>query len=181
LIFARIAGIVMLEKLIASVLLLITLLSIVATLTVSCRSENEIGAVEISMRILPVIDIIIPTDICSWELKSSETGTFTKKGIIRVRANTAWRIIAKNADQTTAAYMAEWTGLNYSTKKLKTPLRISAKHGTNFDNSGVIQEGANSEGQDVEVILTQVISLDDLKLKDGHDYRIDLTYVVSPM
>lgn len=160
--------------------ILVMLLSIGTIQEGSSWSDSVKAVVVVTGEIVPYISISASKDICSWEIKPSGPGIYNKTGIIKLKANVDWQLIAKNGDETTAGHMTDWTGTTYASNKLKTPLKISASREVTLSEGGPIQTGTITEGQDVVVTLTQVVSQDDLPLEDGHVYRIALCFEGSP-
>jgi hypothetical protein len=117
-----------------------------------------------------------PADICTWDLKPSEPGIYTKKGVLKVAANTGWKVTVKDTDTVTSGHLTEWTGADYTGRKLQAPLYVSASQDVSLPEGGTIKTGTNIGEQEVEVTLKQVVSRDDLHLADGSVYHIVLDF-----
>jgi hypothetical protein len=163
------------------ILIIIMLLSINAIPNGSSGLASSSAVTTIRATVLPYIEVSAPDDICIWELQPSEPGIYTKKGVIKVTANTAWKVMAISTDEANNGYMIEWTETSYANKKLQSPLKVSADREVTLPEGGIIQTGTTLGEQDIEVTLTQAVSQEDLPLENGHVYRIALSFEGSPM
>jgi hypothetical protein len=169
-------------------LLLVIFLCSNGLMDISMAFDSFFRNVQVTATLLPVLKIIVPEDMLIWELQPSGIGTYTKKGILKVRANMPWKIRVHDADDVTAGHMTEWIGTCYGIKHLKNPIKISANNDVDLPDGGCIQEGENTAEQEVPVTFTQVISKDDLDSEDGlwnkgenHIFRIALQFEVDPI
>lgn len=135
----------------------------------------------ITATILPPINIDVPPDIQNLDLKPSEPGVYNKQGVIRVPADTGWKISVEDLDNATSGYMTEWTGTAFTSKKLHKPLIISAAEEVSLPEGGIIMTSKKPGDQDVVVTLRQEVSEEDLPLMDGHSYRISLDFRCDPL
>jgi len=163
-----------------SILFVIVFLSINAIQNGSSGAGFSAPATTIRAFILPSVGVSAPADIRIWEFQPSEPGIYTKKGLLKVTANTGWKIAVNNTDQVKDGHMTEWTGMSYGGKKLQSPLKVSADREVTLPEGGTIQTGTTVGEHDIEVTLTQVVSQDDLPLEDGHVYRIALSFEGFP-
>ena len=139
------------------------------------------GSVKVTVFLAPFVHVSAPNDISIWEFGPLAPGTYTKKGVINIKANTNWKVAVKNAEDVNEGHMTDWTGTGYASKKLQAPIKVSADREVTLPEGGTIQTGTIVGEHDIEVTLTQVVSQDDLPLEDGHVYRIALSFEGSPM
>ncbi|VVB65167.1 Uncharacterised protein [uncultured archaeon] len=165
----------MLKKLAGTIIFVIVLHSLVAVLE-SGGSDSSTAVTKITATVLPSVYVSAPADIHTWELKPSEPGIYTKKGVLKVAANTGWKITVKDTDAVTSGHLTEWTGTDYTGRKLQAPLYVSASQDVSLPEGGTIETGTNIGEQEVEVTLKQEVSRDDLHLADGHVYLIVLDF-----
>lgn len=165
----------MLKKLAGSIIFIIVLLGLVAVLE-SSGSDSSTAVTKITATVLPSVHVSVPADICTWELKPSEPGIYVKKGVLKVSANTGWRVTVKDVDAATSGHLTEWTGADYTGRKLQAPLYVSASQDVALPEGGTIQASTSIGEQEVEVTLKQVVTRDDLQLADGSVYHIILDY-----
>ena len=163
-----------------SILFIIVFLSINAILNESSVTCSSAASTTIRAIVLPYVGVSAPADVCTWEFQPSVPGVYTKKGFVKVAANTGWKVTLKT-DELNDGHMTEWTGTNYATRKLKAPLSISADREVTLPEGGIIQTGTTVGEHDIEVTLSQVVSEDDLPLEPGHVYRIALSFEGSPV
>ena len=163
-----------------SILFIVVILSINAIPNGSSGSGSSAAITTITGTVLPVVKVSAPADICIWEFQPSDPGIYTKKGFIKVAANTDWQVTVKNADVVTVGHMTEWTGTTYASRKLKAPLSVSADCEVTLPEGGTIQTGTTVGEHDIEVTLRQVVTQDDLPLENGHVYRMALSFEGSP-
>jgi hypothetical protein len=164
-----------------SILITIVLLGINAMPNGSSGSGSSSAVTVISATVLPYVEVSAPDNICIWELQPSEPGIYTKKGVIKVTANTEWKVRVKPTDEANNGRMTEWMGTSYASKELQAPLKISADREVTLQEGGIIQTGKTVGEHDIEVKLIQVVSKEDLPLENGHVYRIALSFEGSPM
>jgi hypothetical protein len=165
----------MLKKPAGSIIFIIVLLGLTVILE-SGGSDSSTAVTKITATVLPSVHVSAPADMRTWELKPSEPGIYTKRGVLKVAANTGWRVTVKDADAATSGHLTEWTGADYTGRKLQAPLYVSASQDVALPEGGTIQTGTNIGEQEVEVTLKQEVSRDDLHLTDGHVYHIVLDY-----
>lgn len=168
-------------KIKGSLLCLMLLLSTIAILSETSCSSLSAGPITIRATVIPSVCVSTPADIRIWELKPSGPGVYTKKGVIRVSANSRWKISVKNAGDINDGHMIEWAGTTFSSRKTQATLRVSADREVALPDGGPIQTGTIADDQEVPVTLTQMVSQNDLPLEDGHVYRIALSFEGSPM
>lgn len=164
-----------------SILLITVLVCITEISNVSSGSSSSSAITAITATVLPYVDVSAPADICIWEFLPTEPGIYTKKGLLKVTANTGWKIAVKNTDESNDGHMMEWTGTRYANRKLQAPLKVSADREVTLPEGGDIQTGTTTGKHDIEVTLTQVVSQDDLPFEDGHNCRIALRFEASPI
>ncbi len=164
-----------------SILFIIVILCINAILNGSSVSSSSMSVTMIRATVLPYVDVSAPADICIWEFRPTEPGIYTKKGLLKVTANTGWKIAVKNTDESNDGHMMEWTGTRYANRKLQAPLKVSADREVTLPEGGDIQMGTTTGKHEIEVTLTQVVSQDDLPFEDGHNCRIALRFEASPI
>jgi hypothetical protein len=163
-----------------SILIFMVILGILAILSVlGGISSSE--TIVVRGTVLPYVKVSSPASACIWELKPSAPGIYTKKAVLKVAANTGWKVIVKDADEVTAGHMAEWTGTTYASLKLKAPLSVSADREVTLPEGGIIQTGTTVGEHNIEVTLSQEVAQEDLPLEDGHVYRIALSFEGSPV
>ena len=165
----------MLRKLASSIIFIMVLLGLTVVLE-SGGSESSTDVTKITATVLPYVYVSAPADICTWDLKPSEPGIYTKKGVLKVAANTGWKVTVKDKDAVTSGHLTEWTGADYTGRKLQAPLYVSASQDVSLPDGGTIKTGTNIGEQEVEVTLKQVVSRDDLNFADGSVYHIVLDY-----
>lgn len=163
------------KTLTGSIIFVIVLVGLIAVLE-SGGSDTPTAVTKITAAVPPCVDVSVPADICIWELKPSDTGIYTKKGVLKVMANTDWKVTVKNTDEVNDGHMTEWTGSGYASKKLRAPLKVSADREVTLPEGGTIRTGTTAGENEIEVTLTQVVSKDDPPLEDGHFYRIALSF-----
>ena len=164
-----------------SILFVMVFLSINAIPNGSSGSGFSMAEITITATYPPYVDVSAPADICIWEFRPTEPGIYTKKGLLKVTANTGWKIAVKNTDESNDGHMMEWTGTRYANRKLQAPLKVSADREVTLPEGGDIQTGTTTGKHDIEVTLTQVVSQDDLPFEDGHNCRIALRFEASPI
>jgi hypothetical protein len=165
----------MLKKLAGSIIFIIVLLSLITVLETG-GSDSSTAVTKITATVLPSVYVSASSDIRTWELKPSEPGIYTKKGVLKVAANTGWKVTVKDTDAATSGHLTEWTGADYTSRRLQAPLYVSASQDVSLPDGGIIQTGSNIGEQEIEVTLKQVVSRDDLHLADGHVYHIVLDF-----
>ena len=170
----------MLKKLAGSIIFILVLHSLIAVLE-SGSSDSSTAVTKITATVLPCVNVSAPVDIRIWELKPSEPGIYTKKGVLKVAANTGWKVMVKDTDAVTSGHLTEWTGEDYTDRKLQAPLSVSASQDVSLPEGGTIETGTNIGEEEVEVTLKQVVSWDDLHLADGHVYHIALDFEGSTL
>lgn len=167
------------KMLAGTILIFMVILGILAILSV----PDGIGSSEtivVRGTVPPTVRVSSPTGNSIWELNPSGPGIYTKKELVKVLANTAWKVTVKDADEIAEGHMTEWTGVIYEGKKLKAPISVSADREVTLPEGGTIQTGTTVGEYDIEVTLSQVVSPDDLPLKTGHAYRIALSFEGFP-
>ena len=87
----------------------------------------------------------------------------------------------KKTDDVNDGHMREWTGVNYASKKLHAPLKVSADREVTLPEGGTIQTGTTAGEHEIEATLDRVVTQDDLPLKDRLVYRIELKFEGSPI
>ena len=96
----------MLKKLAGSIIFIIVLLGLTAVLE-SGGSESSTDVTKITATVLPSVYVSAPEDIRTWELKPTEPGIYTKKGVLKVAANTGWKVTVKDKDAVTSGHLTE--------------------------------------------------------------------------
>ena len=168
------------KRLGGSILFIIAFLSINAIPNGSCGYGPSTALTTIRATLLPYVGVSAPADICTWELQPSEPGIYTKKMVLKVKANTDWKVSVNKTGEVNDGHMTEWTGTGYAIKKLHAPLMVSADREVTLPEGGTIKTGTTVGEHDIEVTLIQVVSQDELHLEDGHVYRIELSFAGSP-
>ena len=139
----------------------------------------------------PDISMEVPPSVSDWVLVPRERNE--RKMALSIRAKDGWmlQVSSDRADGRMAQYDPASSEYVPGGRSLLQPLKIYAP-GTSahpapweieLPNAGVIQqmeEVQDDESSVVTVTLQQPVSWEDEPLEDGHVYRIDLIFSVSP-
>lgn len=136
----------------------------------------------------PELTLEVPESIGDWVLVPSEVNE--RQILLTVAARTGWilAISSPTRDGRMAQFdpgMAEYPDHDGS---LSRPMTISSPgspdHPDSWEvvlpESGAINQGGATSGQQVVVTLQQSVSWEDEPLPEGQVYRIDLTFTLSP-
>jgi hypothetical protein len=139
----------------------------------------------------PEISLEVPASVSDWILVPKERNE--RKIALNIRTRESWTLLVSSdrADGRMAEYDPAASEYVPAGRSLQGPLRISApgtsSHPASWEielpHAGAIQQtaGIEKEGSStVTVTLQQPVSWEDEPLADGHVYRIDLTFSVSP-
>ncbi|MBN1323361.1 MAG: hypothetical protein JW986_05085, partial [Methanotrichaceae archaeon] len=133
----------------------------------------------ITVIVKPTIKLIYTNETTTWMLFPTMAGNETRSGLLTIKANTDWLLIAEDISPETSGYMTEWDGERYSSSKLALPLVVSAERKVALPVGGVIQTGSRTTGQQVDIFLIQRVLTEELP-KQGN-YRIAITLRGSPL
>lgn len=155
------------------------LLSPLAVQPTSCGTTAQ---VMVTGDLPPLIEVSRPSIV--WDLNPTGPGTYSRTESVLVKANTDWQLLAEDSDPGTSGHLAEWTGVGYGPKRLKTPLRIAAasKVSTPILAGRPIETGMQTgeEGRLVSITLTQDVVPGDRPISGGQAYRIVVNLKAEP-
>jgi hypothetical protein len=159
--------------------LILTVPSIVGAFAVGSTSTTTIHA-----QIMPKVIILPPVNPYIWEINLTSPGIYTKTLVLHIMANIDWQLSVKEEDSDSSGFMREWMGNRYGSRWLSNPLKISADKELNLTNNDrqPIKEGkiTGKNGADVQVMLTQVVTPEEMSIQEGKVYRKVLTFIGIP-
>jgi hypothetical protein len=135
------------------------------------------------------ISLEVPDSVSEWCLMPSDTPS-QKQIALTVRASSPWMITVSlsRPDCRMAEYDLAASEYAPSGMMLEHPLRVWVKLGPDgsqmvelSQDGGMIDGGmTGDDGQEVQLILSQLVSWNDEPLPYGHVYRIDLIFSAVP-
>lgn len=134
--------------------------------------------------------IVQSSDVSNWLLDPTK-GVNTIDGLISVKADGDWKVVATDSDPITAGQMTEWDGSSYvSNPKKLSAMRISATDPGDYvdavsektiPTTEWIVIGSDTLGNYITIPVTfkQPVYWSNQVLTGGHCYRIVITFTIS--
>lgn len=180
------------KNLVAALLwFLIILSSLIIPISANGTPPGVSGSGVITMGASAInVELTPPSGISDWKLDPGK-GVNTEEETIRVKADGDWKVVATDADSTTAGQMTEWDGSSYvsNTKKLSAMSIFATDPGDYVDavsektipTTEWIARGSDTLGNYITIPVTfkQPVYWSDRVLSGGHCYRIVITFTIS--
>ncbi len=142
------------------------------------------GTMPVTCNVLSAIEGSFPMSLDLGEI-GPKTSQISEPKTVNILSNIRWTLnIRADAED---GHLKEWTGTEYTSKALSSPLEWKLQHSAGFQpitqtDTAVVADmpPTGKEGTDVSILFRQQISYDDAPLQETYSYRIMVTYTTLP-